>query len=112
MSRVVPEVEIHHAILELMTDRKVWTNEDLKKRLRHIVARTDKDLSASPSRKGGWKWKNRVNNALSQSRPVSLYGNKHVRNVEHGEHITTDLGYAFITGGLADKIIKTLRIVK
>ena len=93
----VGELEIQHAILELMKDRRVWTNAELKRSLSKKLPWSEDDLRTSTKRHEPF-WENRVNNALSPSRRTSLYGKGHVENIGHGEHRITDIGYRYITG--------------
>lgn len=97
MSDDVGELEIQHAILELMKDRRVWSNGELKQRLAKRLAWSEDDLKASAKRPNERMWENRVNNALSPSRRSSLYAKRHVERAGHGTHRITDLGYKFIT---------------
>ncbi len=90
------ELMIQFAILELMKDRKIWSNSDLKVRLARILPLTPKDRSVG-ARKNEPLWENRVNNALSPSRDSSLYAKRHVENCGHGLHRITELGLKFIT---------------
>ena len=94
----VGEIEIQHAILELMRDGKIWSNADLKQRLERALPWDANDLTASPKRPNERRWENRVNNALSQSpkRSASLYAKGHVENVGHGLHRITAGGSRFI----------------
>lgn len=110
MVSVVPEIEIQYAILELMKDRRIWTNEELRKKLRHALPWTEEDLKTSKSR-GGWKWEIRVNNAISPSpkRTASLYAKGYVANAGRGSHRITDLGYDLITGVLEEELFARLR---
>lgn len=93
----VGELEIQHAILELMKDRKTWSNAELKQHLSKALPWTEADRKASIKRPNEYMWENRVNNALSPSRPTSLYAQGHVESVGHGQHRITDRGYKFIT---------------
>lgn len=90
------ELEIQFAILELMTNGKVWTNADLKSKLRSALPLTAEDKTASPTRPNEEVWENRVNNALSPSRASSLYRKGHVENAGRGAHRITDAGRRFI----------------
>jgi len=94
----VGELEIQFAILELMKDRRVWSNADLKHQLVTALPWTDADRQRSPSRPAEWVWENRVNNALGQSekRSASLYAKGHVENCGHGLHRITERGFKFI----------------
>jgi hypothetical protein len=95
--RAVGELEIQHAILGLMKDRKVWSNAELKQRLAKVLPWSETDRRASPKRPNERVWENRINNALSQARGSSLYAKGHVENVGHGLHQITERGYKFIT---------------
>ena len=93
----VGELEIQHAILELMTDRRVWTNAELKQRLRNTLPWSDADRRASKKRPNEYLWENRVNNALGIARPNSLHSKGMVESVGHGAHRITDHGFRYIT---------------
>lgn len=96
-NKVVPEQLIRFAILDKMSDRKVWTNAELKKSLAKMLPWTEHDLGQSKNRKDEARWENRVNNALSPERPNSLYANGWVEKISHGEYRITDLGYDYAT---------------
>jgi len=85
------ELNLQHAILQLMRDEKVWSNAELKSRLGKLLPLTEHDRKRSPKRPNEAVWENRVNNALSPSRRSSLYGKGHVENAGHGLHRITDL---------------------
>lgn len=89
------ELNIQHAILQLMRDRSTWTNAELKSRLAKLLPLTEQDRKVG-ERQCESVWANRVNNALSPSRKSSLYRKGHVENVEHGHHRITGKGLAFI----------------
>lgn len=89
------ELEIQFAILELMKDRKIWSNAELKARLARILLLTPEDRSVG-ARSNEALWENRVNNALSPSRASSLYAKGHVENCGHGLHRITESGFKFI----------------
>ncbi len=89
------ELSIQFAILELTKDQRIWTNADLKFRLRKSFDWSDEDLKVG-SRTSEYKWENRINNALSPSRKSSLYGKGFVENCGHGEHKITPDGIKFI----------------
>jgi hypothetical protein len=94
----VGELDIQHAVLELMKDRQVWSNAELKQRLARQLPWSAEDLASSLERPNERLWENRVNNALSPSRSSSLYGKGHVESGgSRGEHRITDLGYRYIT---------------
>lgn len=88
------ELEIQFAILELMKDRKIWSNAELKARLARILPLTPEDRGVG-ARANEALWENRVNNALSQSRASSLYAKDHVENCGHGLHRITESGLKF-----------------
>ncbi len=88
------ELNIQCAILELMRDRKVWTNAELKKALPRKINLTEDDMAVRV--RGEPLWLNRVNNALRQSTASSLYGKGYVENKGRGEHQITDAGLKFI----------------
>jgi hypothetical protein len=94
----VSELLIQDAILELMKDRRIWSNAQLKQRLAKALPWSPGDLAASVERPNERMWENRVNNALSPSRGSSLYAKGHVENGgERGTHKITEAGYRFIT---------------
>ena len=93
----VPEIEIQHAILELMKDRRVWTNAELKHRLSTSLPWSEADRKRSDKRPNEYLWENRVNNALSGARRTSLHSKKMVESAGHGEHRITHHGYRYIT---------------
>jgi len=90
------ELEIQHAILELMLDRKVWSNGELKARLACILPLTETDRGTG-ARSAEQLWENRVNNALGRARASSLYSKGFVENRGHGLHAITSKGVAYIT---------------
>jgi hypothetical protein len=95
----VGEMEIGHTILELMKDGRVWSNADLKGRLKPLLPWSDYDKERAPKRPHEFRWENRVNNALRQkSIRSSLYGQGYVKNVGHGLHQITEEGRQFVTG--------------
>jgi len=105
----VPEIEIQHAILELMKDRRVWTNGELKHRLSTLLPWSDGDRKRSDKRPNEYLWENRVNNALSGSRPSSLHSKTMVESAAHGEHRITNHGFRYITEDYsADDILRDL----
>jgi hypothetical protein len=106
----VGELEIQHAILELMKDRRVWSNAELKQKLAHQLPWSAKEKAASPTRPNEHVWENRVNNALSPSRSSSLYSKGHVEATSmRGTHRITDQGYRFITDNFSiDDLLSTL----
>jgi hypothetical protein len=89
------ELEIQFAILELMKDRRAWSNAELKARLGRILPLTPEDRSVGV-RTNEALWENRVNNALSPSRSSSLYAKGHVENCGHGLHRISENGLKFI----------------
>jgi hypothetical protein len=92
----VPEINIQHAILELMKDRRVWTNAELKHRLKHSLPWSPADLKVG-ERPNEYLWENRVNNSLAGARRSSLRSKGMVESVGHGEHRITEHGYRYIT---------------
>jgi hypothetical protein len=90
------ELNIQHAILQLMRDGRTWSNAELKFRLAKLLPLTDDDKKRSPKRPNEAVWENRVNNALSPSRRSSLYGKGHAENAGHGQHRITAAGLAYI----------------
>jgi len=79
------ELEIQHAILDLMLDGKVWSNADLKDRLKDTLQLTGADRSVG-ARPNEALWENRVNNSLAPARASSLYAKGFVVNCGHGLH--------------------------
>jgi Mrr N-terminal domain len=92
----VGELEVQFAILELMKDGKIWSNADLKHRLKSQLVWSEHDKERSPTRENEFRWENRVNNALSPSRKSSLYGSGHAVSAGHGLHQITENGKRFI----------------
>ena len=95
-TRETDELTIQHAILNVMTDGRVWTNAELKRRLATLLPWTPAERAMSPSRDQEPIWYNRINNALSPSRRSSLYGKGHVESEGHGRHRITEHGRRFI----------------
>lgn len=89
------ELEIQHAILELMLDDGEWSNGQLKARLARILPLTDADRAVG-ARPAEELWENRVNNALARARSSSLYAKGFVENRGHGVHVITPAGRAYI----------------
>ena len=89
----VTEPQIQIAILELMVDRRVWSNADLKKSLASMLTLSEHDRERSEERENEARWENRVNNALSPSRPKSLSSDGLVEKVGHGLYRITDAGF-------------------
>lgn len=89
------EIDIQHAILEAMLDGRVWSNAELKARLRKILPLTRDDMKVG-ERPNEELWENRVNNALSPSRSSSLYAKGFVQNEGHGCHQITERGRKYI----------------
>ena len=89
------EFEIKFAILELMKDQKIWSNADLRFRLKKSFAWSSEDLEVG-ERKNEYKWEIRVNNALAQGRKSSLYGAGHVVNCGDALHKISESGLKFI----------------
>lgn len=89
------EIDIQIAILEKMKDGKAWTNAELKKALAKTLDLSPADRQVG-ERKNEALWENRVNNALGEARPSSLYAKGHVKKVDHGIHMITPAGLAFI----------------
>jgi hypothetical protein len=84
------------AILELMKDCKIWSNEDIRKKMEHSFNWSDEDRSVAS--RGEAKWRQRVNNALSQApdRSQSLYAKGFMETVGHGLHKITAKGISYI----------------
>jgi len=93
----VPEIEIQHAILGLMKDRRVWTNGELKHKLAASLPWSEADRRRSDKRPNEYLWENRVNNALSGARASSLHSKALVESAGHGEHRITEHGLRYIT---------------
>ena len=88
------ELEIQHAMLELMLDGKEWSNGELKARLAGILPLTDADMGVG-ARAAEELWENSVNNALGRARASSLYAKGFVENRGHGVHAITPAGRAY-----------------
>lgn len=85
------EAQIQEAILQLMSDGKIWTNAELKRRIPELVLLSVGDRQRSPSRPREEKWEELVNNALTRTgRSNSLYARGLVVNVGVGQHRRTD----------------------
>lgn len=95
MAKGVSEFEIRFAILDLMVNRRVWSNAELKASLARSLPLTAHDRGKSNSRDAEARWEIRVNNALSPSRPNSLHASGWVESTGHGEHIITNRGYDY-----------------
>ena len=93
----IGESEIQHAILELMEDGRVWSNAELKKKLRHSLRWSEADLAASEKRPNELLWENRVNNSLADARATSLHAKGLVESAGHGAHRITEHGFRYIT---------------
>jgi len=103
------ELNIQHAILQLMRDGKIWSNAALKSRLAKLLPLTDDDRKRSPKRPNEAVWENRVNNALSASRKSSLYSKRHVEKAGHGLHKITAAGLSYINEDFdLDELFKNL----
>lgn len=103
------ELEIQHAILELMLDSKVWSNADLKHKLKSILPLTNADRAVG-ARTNEALWENRVNNSLAPARNSSLYAKGHVENCGHGLHRITEKGRRYITEDFdLDDLLNELR---
>ena len=95
MKNKTEELDIQHAILELMLDGRVWSNADLKQRLKAILPLTPADRAVG-ARTNEALWENRVNNSLAPARASSLYAKGHVENCGHGFHRITERGRRYI----------------
>ena len=85
------EAQIQAAILQLMSDGKVWTNAELKRQIPSLVRLSAGDRQRSLSRPKEEKWVELVNNALTRSgRSNSLYARGLVLNVGVGQHRLAD----------------------
>ena len=93
----IREIQIRFGILELMVDRKVWSNADLKKSLASRLPLSESDRKRANERENEARWENQVNNALSPSRPNSLSKNGFVARVGHGLYCITDSGFDLAT---------------
>jgi hypothetical protein len=89
------EVDIQHAILELMCDGEIWSNAELKARLAQILPLTEADRGVG-ARVAEELWENRVNNALGRARGNSLYAKGFVENEGLGRHRLTEEGRRYI----------------
>lgn len=93
------EMEIQHAILELMRDGQVWSNAELKSRLAKILPLTEADRIVG-ARAAEQLWENRVNNALGRARGNSLYAKGFVVNEGLGRHRLTEEGRRYMEDDL------------
>jgi len=88
----VTESDVQTAILECLSDGKVWTNAELKKEVRKMLPLSSADKVRANKRTNEEKWENQVNNALSPSRSNSLHAKGCVTSAGHGEHKITEEG--------------------
>lgn len=86
----VTESQVQNAILNLMSDRRVWSNGELKKALVDVLALSDADRAPANFRPGEEKWEELVNNALSPSRGNSLHSKGLVKSAGRGLHVLSD----------------------
>ena len=93
----VGESMIQPAILQLMKDRRIWSNQELKSKLKRVLPLSEHDRGRAKDRECEAHWENKVNCALSRSRSASLYAKGHVCNVGRGLHQITDRGFDYIT---------------
>ena len=84
------ESQVQVAILDLMSDNKVWSNGDLKKALVSILPLSEGDREQAKFRPGEEKWEELVNNALSPSRGNSLHAKGLVKSAGRGLHILAE----------------------
>jgi very-short-patch-repair endonuclease len=85
------EEQVQAAIIQLMSDGKVWTNAELKREIPTLVSLSAGDRQRSRSRPREEKWEELVNNALTQSgRSNSLYAKGLIKNVGLGRHRLLD----------------------
>ena len=94
----VSEPQIRVEILRLMSDGKIWTNAELKKRLRSILPLSADDKARANERHCEEKWEELVNNALAPSRGKSLThtAQGYVKTDRIGEHEITEAGRDFL----------------
>lgn len=92
-SRRVTESQVQAAILDLMSDNQIWSNDDLKKTLRNILPLSDADRQPTNFRPGEEKWEELVNNALSLSRGNSLHAKGLVKSAGGGLHILAEVEF-------------------
>lgn len=86
-SQRVTESQVQAAILELMSNNRVWSNGDLKKALVGILPLSTGDREPAKFRPGEEKWEELVNNALSPSRGNSLHAKNLVKSAGRGLHV-------------------------
>lgn len=83
----VTERQVQEAILQIMSDKRVWSNADLKEALPAILPLSASDRQPSNSRPGEEKWEELVNNALSPARGNSLQSRGLVNSAGRGLHV-------------------------
>lgn len=83
----VTERQVQEAILQLMSDGRVWSNAELKEALPAILPLSASDRQPSNSRPGEEKWEELVNNALSPARGNSLQSKGLVNSAGRGLHV-------------------------
>lgn len=86
----VTESQVQNAILNLMSDKRVWSNGELKGALVDVLALSDADRAPANFRPGEEKWEELVNNALSPSRGNSLHSKGLVKSAGRGLHVLSD----------------------
>lgn len=85
--RRITEAVVQAAILDEMSDGKVWTNAALKRALSEKLDLSLADRQRSTTRPNEEKWEELVNNALTRrGRSNSLYAKGLVENVGLGQH--------------------------
>lgn len=89
-SQRATESQVQAAIMDLMSDNRVWSNGDLKKALGSVLQLSDGDREPAKFRPGEEKWEELVNNALSPSRGNSLHSKGLVKSAGRGLHILAE----------------------
>lgn len=83
----VTERQVQEAILQLMSDGRIWSNAELKEALPAMLPLSGSDRQPSNSRPGEEKWEELVNNALSPARGNSLQSRGLVSSAGRGLHV-------------------------
>lgn len=83
----VTERQVQEAILQLMSDGRIWSNAELKEALPAILPLSGADRQPSNSRPGEEKWEELVNNAFSPARGNSLQSRGLVSSAGRGLHV-------------------------
>ena len=87
----VSEGQVQKEIVQLLRDRRPWTNAELKHALISILPLSPADRARANFRPKEEKWEELVNNALSPSRSNSLHAKGVIRSAGHGLHILAEV---------------------